>query len=519
MKPLRGAIAAGNPYTARAGLNLLDAGGNAVDAAVGAMLAAGVAEPVLTGLAGAGIAAAHIDGQVIMMDAFTNMPGLGRQTHPSGLTMDQVLIDYGPTVQPFHIGPASVAVPSLSYGLVALHERHGRLPLRRVVMEAATLAEDGVVLQPGIALILQFLWPILSRSPDLIKLLAPHGRLPEPGDRIHNPNLANTLRALGERGDAMLRSGPFPQAIVGALGDRSLLTEHDLASYEPRFVRPLRYRYRDATIWVPPPPSVAGMLVLQSLRELEDHGPMPPAFGIDQVRLLAAALQRASTSNSHRMKSALFQPGFIDGFMTAIAPDEDGEAFLSTVIPEPPESAGHTTHISVVDHNGDFVGITTSLGETSGIVAGESGVILNNFLGEEDVNPTDIQRTPGQRLMTMCCPTIVEKDNGQRFIMGSAGSSRIRSAILHAIVYLVDHNMTPAQAAAAPRCHAQQGKTFVELFDRPENLNDQLDDVFEDLTRFEEPNMFFGGLNLVGSHNHTISGGADPRRTGHFEAR
>ena len=507
-----GAVSAGSPDTAAVGTELLRAGGNVVDAAVGAMLAASAAEPLLTGLAGAGIAMLRLNGETFVFDMFSDMPGLGRgPAHPAPV-MDDVDIDFGPTTQRFLVGPGSVAVPSLAIGLARLHSEHGVLPLEQVAQPAARIAAQGVTIRPGMALIINSLWPIIKRSPQLSAYLGRSGAPVEAGQVVKNPDLARTLLAYGRAGASAFSTGRFASEMLEALGEKSLLTAQDLSAYAPRKREAIRYRYRDADIWLPGPPSVAGLLVMQALRELEDHGPMSDCLGPDQVRLLAAAMARTEATRKGRLQRSLLKEGFVDGFLAAIAPEEEGEDWLSVPIPE--ETGGHTTHISVADQDGNLVGITTSLGESAGIVAGTSGIALNNFLGEGDVNPPKAPRPAGTRLLTMCCPTIVSIDNGPTFVVGTGGSSRIRSAILHAIVYAVDHRLPLDQLVSAPRIHFEEGTLSAEIEGRASGFSRALDHISDDVRRFDEANMFFGGLNIAGLDDGQFSVAADPRRSG-----
>ncbi|MFT5680741.1 MAG: gamma-glutamyltranspeptidase/glutathione hydrolase [Myxococcota bacterium] len=491
---------------------MLRMGGNAVDAAIASLMMAAVSEPMLTGPGGAGLAMVRFGGSVVVCDMFTDMPGLGR-TPGRAPTMDAVHLDYGPTQQRFDVGPGAVATLGIPAGVMALHQRFGSLPMTTLVGPAVEAAEQGVVIQPGLARILAALTPIVGRSPGLSSLIAPDGHMPVAGEIHRNPGLAETFRQFAVEGDALFRTGRVAGAILETLGDDSLLSADDLSAYSARFRRPVRYRYRNATVWVPGVPSVAGLLVLQALRELEDCGPMPPALGADQIRLMTAAMARADRSRGARFNRSVFLPGFEEGFLTALCPEEEGEEWLHMPLPDP--STGHTTHISTVDSDGNAVGITTSLGESCGMVAGDTGVILNNFLGEADVNPEGVTRSPGQRLMTMCCPTLLEVD-GQVAVMGSGGSSRIRSAVLHGIVYLADHRMSPSEAADAPRSHVDGPVTSIELDGRPEGTRETLADVMDDVHWFEGPNMFFGGLNIAGKRGDEFVGAGDARRSGCF---
>ena len=199
----------------------------------------------------------------------------------------------------------------------------------------------------------------------------------------------------------------------------------------------------------------------------------------------------------------LFQEGFVAGFLDALGANQP--------------STGHTTHISVVDDQGNAIGITSSLGETAGLCVPGTGVVLNNFLGEDDVNPTAICRPPGERLFTMCCPTIVERGE-QVYVMGSGGSSRIRSAILHGIVYMADHAMTAPEMVQSPRAHVEFDHLHVETDGRPPGTLEHLGRMTSlPIKRFEGPNMFFGGLHLAGRRGDQFVGAGDARRSGSFD--
>jgi gamma-glutamyltranspeptidase/glutathione hydrolase len=297
--------------------------------------------------------------------------------------------------------------------------------------------------------------------------------------------------------------------LTDVLGDRSAYTPGDLVSWQPRFVEPLRYQYRDATVYLPPPPSVAGLLVMLCMRALEDHGAMPAPGSIDQVRFLAQALDRADIVRRQHLISRLFDRSFIDGFLAALVPADTSEGQAYGM----PRQPGNTTHISVVDAEGNAVAITSSLGETCGLTLPGTGMLLNNFLGESDVYPTEAGITIGHRLMTMMCPTLIDLGD-QVCALGSGGSSRIRSAILHGVVNLVDHAMTPAEAAAAPRLHMEGGTLYIEAADRLPGTVRAAGLSWPQLRRFEEPSMFFGGLNIAAGGEQGYTAGADPRRSG-----
>ncbi len=334
------------------------------------------------------------------------------------------------------------------------------------------------------------------------------------GDTFYNPDLARTLRQYAVEGPDLFSEGAFAEAILDELGVQGRLREADLLAYRPRLLEPITYRYRDATVWLPPSPSLAGILIAQALRALEDNGPMPAYASARQMRFLSHALDRVDHTRRGPLRSRLFDTGFVDGFLTALCLQEVGEEAAHGVRTRP-RQPGNTTHITTVDADGNAVAITTSLGETAGVVAGTTGVLLNNLLGEADVNPPDVDLQAGGRLMTMCCPTLLQLGDAV-YGMGSGGSSRIRSAILHGIVYLTDHGLSPDEVVQAPRLHVEDGVAHVEVDGRSPATIQALRSGPWQVRPFTGANMFFGGLHLAGHDRSGFSGAGDPRRSGAY---
>ena len=511
-----GAVAGGSPLTVEAGVWALRQGGNAVDAAIAAQLMACVAEPLLTGLAGAGLAMVRMGGAVETVDLFSTVPLLPEGNAPQP---DAIEIDFGPARQKFLVGPASVAVPAVPAGLWAMHQRYGKLRMSQLVEPAARAAVDGVPVTAGFERVLKLLWPIQMRDPRCAALFgakkpagARSGPLQE-GDTFYNPALAETLRQFGSLGPELFSRGALAEAILDELGVQGRLREADLLAYRPRIHAPIAYRYRDATVWLPQAPSLAGVLVAQALRALEDHGPMPPYASTRQMRFLSHALDRVDHTRRGELRQRLFDTAFVDGFLSALSLNEVGEE--AAYGQSRPRQPGNTTHISVVDGDGNAVSITTSLGETAGLMAGNTGVVLNNLLGEADVYPPDVSLASGARLMTMCCPTLLEVGN-DIFAMGSGGSSRIRSAVLHGIVYLTDHGLPADEVVAAPRLHVEDGVVHIEADGRSQAAIQALRASPWQVRTFTGANMFFGGLHLAGRVHTGFTGAGDPRRSGAF---
>ncbi len=218
------------------------------------------------------------------------------------------------------------------------------------------------------------------------------------------------------------------------------------------------------------------------------------------MRRLAEA-QRAAERFREGLAQRLFQPGFVDAALRALGG----------------QSGGFTTHISTVDERGGAVAITHSLGETCGHAVPGTGILLNNFLGESDVAPPDAPRAPGERLYTMCCPTLLER-GGEICSLGTGGSSRIRSAVLQGISFLVDHGLGPAEAVALPRAHVEQGRLHLESGGRDEPEIAGIREDYPDAVLFADHHLFFGGLHVVASRGGGFVGAGDARRSGAWSA-
>lgn len=510
-----GAVAGGSRDTVEAGIFALQQGGNAVDAAVAASLMGCVAEGLLTGLGGGGVALVRVGGEVFTWDFFSSMPGLDLaheaaagpdpEADPGAWVPDfdrypmaRVELCYGPTTQVFQGGPASVAPPGMPHGLWELHRRHGRLPFARVAEPAIRGAREGIRIGPGIEKAGDLLWPLLRTQPDTAALYCREDGPLREGDPFRNPVLARTLERFVEEGPDLFRTGEAAQAMLARLGRFSLLGPRDLLANTPRRAEALEIPYRDARVWAPGAPSVGGCMLGCSLAWLNARDPAADRLGPAAIEAVATAMEAAEEQLTPALLRELVDPRRAHRFVSSC-------------------QAGLTTHLSVVDEHDNFVGVTSSLGETSGILVPETGVLLNNFLGEDDVNPPNARRAAGQRMVTMTCPTLLEAGD-RRVMMGSGGSSRIRSALLHGVLYQVDHRLPVPEAVIAPRCHFEAGSLKVETMDRPPGTLEALRERFPHLVRFDERRMYFGGLHVAGRAGGAFIGAGDTRRGGIYRA-
>ena len=464
-----GVIAAGSPLTVEAGRNAFELGGNAVDACVAAKIMAGVAEPLLTGLGGAGLAMVRHREQIHVVDFVTAMPGLGREDRAAP-PMDEVVLDFGPTTQTFHVGPSSVAVPGMPFGLWELHERFGRVDLRKLVEPALHAAADGAPVTPGFEEVCGLLFAIQECSPETAALFSGRSGPLKAGELFKNADIADVIEEFADRGPTVFRDGDVGRELVSAVRE-GLLTEQDLRAYDVHVHEPLATGFRDAEVYLPGPPSSGGMQIALALEALPEA--LPAWERIESTIALAQAMDRA----------------------------------------EERLSSGLTTHVSCVDDAGGSCSITSSLGETAGRLAGRSGLLINNFLGEEDVNPPGVAFEAGARMRTMMAPALTVGTEGV-WTMGSGGSTRIRSAVLHAIVRLLHHGATPEHAANGPRCHMEGGLLRTEVYGRPAGYAQAARGRYPDHVAFEAPSMFFGGVHIAGRQRGQFTGAGDRRRSG-----
>ena len=286
-------MAAGHPATAEAGAAVLRAGGNAVDAAVAAVLTSFVAEPLLTGLAAGGyLLVVPPDDDAVLLDFFVEAPGRGLDPADRA-PLRAVTIDFGDATQVFHVGAASCGTYGMPAGLAAAVEMFGRAPLAELTAPAARLARAGVRVTPMQAYLYALLAEINAATPAGRARYLPDGRPPREGDLVTDPELAEALDRFGADGPAPFYTGDVAAAVVDVVrGQGGLLGAADLAAYRVIGRSPLRVPYRDATVCLNPPPSAGGALLGRALAEL-GRTPGPP----DAPALVAAmaAAERART--------------------------------------------------------------------------------------------------------------------------------------------------------------------------------------------------------------------------------
>jgi gamma-glutamyltranspeptidase/glutathione hydrolase len=452
-----------------------------------------VCEPLLTGLGAGGYMLVVAPGQTpVLLDFFVEAPGRGPRA--AGLAeLIPVTISFGDALQVFNIGAASVGAYGTPAGLCEAADRFGRIPLAELVDPAAALARDGVRLSAEQAYVLEILAGVATATPESAAIFAPHGEILRAGDTIRQPELADALERLGAEGAAPFYTGDIAHSVVTWIADRGgMLTAEDLAAYVVRDREPVRVPYRGREVLTNPPPSAGGTLIAYALALLDAD---PEGPGIER---LVEVMERAQSERTPEFLAGLDEPGFAARFLSSRG-----------VAPGP---LGSTTHIAVLDRDGLACSVTCSNGSCSGEVVPGTGIHLNNMLGEQDLNPLGFHRhPPGRRLPSMMAPTVVLRGGAPELVLGSAGSNRIRSAILQTIVHVVDEGLPAGPAVQAPRVHVEDGIVYVE----PGIDTDALEAAGRAIARFRDRNLFFGGAQAVERDPEGgFSGGGDERRGG-----
>jgi len=482
-------VAAGHPLTAQAGADVLGAGGNAVDAAVAAMLTSWVAEPLLSGPGAGGYMLVSEPGEEpVLLDFFVAAPGYGREPQDRA-PLVPVEVDFGgDATQIFHVGAASCGTYGNPAGIDAAMRRWGSARLADLAAPAAALARDGVVVNAQQAEVIHLLEWILRSTPECQTVYAPAGGLLNVGELWSDRDLGDTIERLGEEGSAPFYTGDIATAAIDWIGAHDgMLSAEDLRRYEAIERRPLRMSYRGRSVFTNPPPSAGGILLALALGRL-DAEPGPPS-----LQQVVRAMEEAQDERTPEFLDGLAEPGF-------------AESFLGSRL-------GATTHISVIDGDGRACAVTCTNGEGSGIVVPGTGIHVNNIMGEEDLSPMGFHHAPaGRRMPSMMSPTVVTADGAVQVALGSSGSNRIRSALLQTIVAVVDHGLPAGAALAEPRVHFEGGVIYAE----PGIPLAELDCDPHEINAFRAKSMFFGGVQAVtrDPDSGELSGAGDPRRGG-----
>jgi gamma-glutamyltranspeptidase / glutathione hydrolase len=443
------AVAAGHRATAAAGAEVLEDGGSAADAAVAACLASCVAETVMTGLLGGGHALYWDGRRASSLDCFVDVPS------GTGAALIELQVPFGEELVHYAVGPGSCAVPGVPAGLDALWRRFGRLPWPRLVEPALRIAGDGVTMPPAHAACLAMLAPVFTLHEDGRRIYAPSGPILQTGDRLEQPGLVRALELIAEEGAATIYRGAIADALLAVEGVP--VTAADLDRYVARWGDPVEVPY-------------AGTRFLTR-------------GGLAAVAPTLARLPRLRGEDPAARVVAL---------ATALAGHEHG---------------GHTTNLVAVDRDGCACVLTTSLGLGTGDFLPGLDVHLNSMLGEVDLLRGPLE--PGRRMESMMAPSLAVAADGPVLAVGSAGGTRLRTALVTVAAGILDEGLEVADAIARPRLHPAGSTVHAEPGVDERGL-ERLEEAGWSLRRWPAQHHYFGGVSAI-----TRAGAAgDPRRSG-----
>src|SRR5215213_4194873 len=519
MSETRGVVAAGHPLTAEAGAQVLRDGGNAVDAAICAVLTSFVCESQLTGFGAGGFMMVHQAGEEdTLIDFFVAAGGADGVERNAELVPIPVYFDETP--QTFYCGAPSCGVPGTAKGLEHVWHRFGTMPLERLARPGIELGREGVRLTAAAEYFHEILHPILVSTPECAALYTPDGRQLVEGDTFHYPEMAEALERFAAEGSEPFYRGEVARQVCEWIRERGgTLGMDDMAAYEPIERVPVGARFRGHDILTNAPPSSGGILIAYSLGLLERLG---SSSGVEEIVAATEAANARRTDDFHEgLHDADYVRRFLDADLDAVAAQIQSGEWVgghggAGGPDEPQDHIGSTTHLAIMDADGNCASVTCSNGTGSGVVVPGTGVHVNNMLGEEDLNPQGFHRIPpGRRVSSMTSPTLALRDGEVVLGLGSAGSNRIRSAILQTVVRVLEQGMDAQQAVVAGRLHFEAGTVQAEPGVDDAGLDD-LERRGVPVIRWKRKNLYFGGAQAVVREPATgvLNGGGDPRRGG-----
>ena len=508
----RGAVACGHAETAEAAKTVLSAGGNAFDAVVAAFLTSCVVEPVLASLGGGGFLLAHTaDNRDLVYDFFAQTP---RSLLPKDeLDFYPIHADFGPTTQEFHIGLASIATPGSIKGVFRIQQDLCTMPMAELAQPAIAAARGGVRMSAFQASILDIIAPILTATEESRRHYQSNrsvDALIDEGELFRQPHVADFLEAIASEGCELFYQGEIAQSITDMCArGGGQLTRQDLAEYRVELRKPVSMDYRGHRVLTNPAPSCGGTLIAFALSMLEntDIGRCEPGSS-RHLQVLAEVMKLTNEARFEKQAGTagdmalqhLLDTGLLASYR---------EKILGNI-----RALRGTTHMSVMDSSGNVAGLTASNGEGCGHMIADTGVMLNNMLGEEDLNTDGFYNWPANRRMTsMMAPTLVISPGGRKISLGSGGSNRLRTAILQVLVNIIDFDMSLHHAVSQSRIHYENELLSIEPGFSAEALG-PVCEVFSKCKLWEQQNLFFGGVHAVAEHEGLFDGSGDQRRNG-----
>jgi len=497
-----GSISTGSKEATLAAEEILKFGGNAFDAAVSAVFVSMTSEFALTGIFGGGTLLGIKDNNSpFIYDFFVNCPE-GKSN--SETEFEEVVVNFGNTEQKFHVGKGSIATPGNLMGLLEIQKKYGVLNLKDVLSPAKEIANSGVVINKHQSDIIKLVDPILTFDNTGKKLFIKNGSLISNGEIFKNNAFAELLDVIIKNGSDYFYKGEGLNTILNNCSNGSYINKNDFNTYEVYKRKPISLNYLGSEIFTNPAPSFGGSLIIFLLKLFKDSGHDLSIFNlIKGMNLSSLARNEVCKDPDDEFQiNKIFNSNYYNKYLKLF---QDNRINLTDSI----DGFGSTTHVSVLDKDGNAASVTTTNGEGCGYVIPEFGVMMNNMLGEQDLNPFGFHNwNKPRRLPTMISPLIICENNKPKYIMGSGGSNRIRSANIQVIFNLLYKNYSLEKSIDEPRIHLEGSTLF---FEPGVNLPDESCLKGIKLNSFNDKNVFFGGVNAV-SEDEAIG---DKRRGGY----
>lgn len=524
-------VVSAHPEATRIGLEVLQKGGNAYDAAVAVQFALAVALPAAGNIGGGGfVVYRNADGSVGALDF--------REKAPLAASKDMYLDAQGNVRAGLSTrGHLAAGVPGTVAGMVALHQKLGKLPWADLVRPAAELAAQGLQLTAKEAAGLNSVRPhMLSVNKHVPAYAHPEGRPWQAGDVIKYPELAAALGRIQQNGRAGFYQGETARLLLAEMQrGGGIISQADLDQYQPAWREPVRGRYRQFDIISMPPPSSGGVALLQMLQMLEPYNLGRLGWhSTESVHLITEAERRVYADRATYLGdpdfgrvpvAQLLDAKYLKQRMQGITPG--GPATPSSQVTAgaglPGYESDQTTHYSIVDAQGNAVSCTTTLngGYGSLVVVQGAGFLLNNEMDDFSVKAgvpnmygviggTANAIQPGKRMLSSMTPTIVTENGQVRLVVGTPGGSTIITSVLQAVLNVLDYGFDPQQAVAAPRLHHQWLPDHIDVEEGA--LSPAARTELERRGYKLNPRNPWGRIDMIERRKDgTLVGGADPR--------
>lgn len=492
------ALSGGHQKTIEAAEIILNQGGNAVDAAIAAYCVSFVSEPCMASIGAGGFAMINNNGHLSAIDFFCQTPIQKRPIAEQEFY--PVTVDFGNTKEDFHVGLGSIAVPGAIAGMYKMHELMGSLPMKIIMEPAVQWAKEGIKLDNFQAYDFTLLKDIFSIDPTVAHLFFKEdGTLKKEGDSIQMSQYADFLEVLSYEGKDLFYKGEIAKRVSADMQRGGHLTRTDFEQYQAVVRKPIDFKFMGHTINTVGFPSVGGMILTSILNILQDKlsDKQIDPLSIEHFQTVLDSIIEVKRLNNEPTKIAQF---LIDNFGI--------HAYNGSGISG--HKWGGTSHFNVIDTDGLTVSLTTSIGEGSGYFIPGTDMQMNNMLGEEALMPNGFHNwTENVRLQSMMSPTIITSNSGKTMqSLGSGGAGRIPYALAQSILYGTYFNLPALDTVEKPRIYVSDNIIECESGFDIEGIPTSSINIWED------PSLYFGGVNLISLNGKHHRGYADQRRRG-----